>query len=247
MKGLFMTVNVGGMLVLIAGLYSDLDPLCSFIRYWNVNYNSIIFRIIRAIIAWIGMWQVVSSILLFLLGAMVLAVIVDSSLSTVLWKLSQIHVNDFYSNKTSMRLLQVIRNYQAIQIYVNISKPFYRTEAPILLFFGSLLAVLANFVSLKMYHILRFEIYIVAPLISCLVFAMMVTIMPQAGNIFEKCELVLRTTKGKIRSKYAQKILISLKCNGVDANFFVVKSSVRTKTVEMQFYYTVNALISVEV
>jgi len=142
--------------------------------------------------------------------------------------------------------LKTIKIYKMIQLYLNITEPIYSTVMPVMIFCGSLLVVVCNFSTVKFYGKVEFYLYICAPGWSIIEILIVLTLLPQANNIFEKCQAYRAALKFAMKSKMEKTVLKSLKPFGMSATFFTMKSSLRTKMVEYQMYYTMTLLISLK-
>jgi len=141
--------------------------------------------------------------------------------------------------------LKTIKIYKMIQLYLTISEPIYSSEIPVLIFGGSLLAILCNFGTIKLYGRVELPLYICQPSLSLFVVVLVLTLVPQANNVFEKCRAYRAILKFTVKSRIEKAVLKSLKPFGMHATFFTMKSRVRTKIVECQMYYTMTLLISI--
>jgi len=98
--------------------------------------------------------------------------------------------------------LKSIKIYKMCQLYLIIIKPFYDPELPIIIFCGSLQAVISNYGTIILYDkVLERPLYICFPCLSIIVIVLIATLLTQADNVFEKCQTYQEELKFTVKSK----------------------------------------------
>jgi len=136
--------------------------------------------------------------------------------------------------------------YWLIQLYLTVNERFFKPELPIIIFCGSLLAIVCNFATIKLYNKLDLPLYSCFPSFSIIVLVLVVTLVSQASNVYEKCRAYQSQLKYTVRTKIEKSVFRSLKPFGIRCPLFMCKSSVRTKIIEYQMNYSMTSLISIK-
>jgi len=125
------------------------------------------------------------------------------------------------------------------------SESFYATAIPMIIYCGSMLIVLSNYCTIRLYGIVNPALYSVFPILSVSVMVFNLTVVPEATkNIHEKSVELHRHVVKLAENKYGRCTVRSLRVFGLSATFFLMKNNLRRRIIEYQLYYTVNLLLS---
>jgi len=226
-------------------VYFELDALYPVIESLLPNKDFLVLKIaLRYFVFLLAGTEVFRTTITFVPAAIVMLITLNNSTSRMTQVARYAKRFSWKGFSLSPAAVKTIKIYKMIQVYLATIKPLYTYEVPVLTFCGSLLAVVCNFGTITMYDKVELPIYICGPSLSIIVIAMIVTLVPQAQNVFENCQAYQKELKFTVRSKVEKAVLRSLKPFGITCPFFMVKSCVRPKIVEYQLYYTMNLLIS---
>jgi len=248
--GLYTLVGIGMPLCAVVvnfGVYFQLDPFYPVIETLFPKKDLLILKTtIRYFVLFISTTEVFRAGIIFIPEAIMVVITLNSSTTKITQLAYQSKRMAWGGFSLSPVALKTIKIYKMIQLYLTIIKPFCTPELPILIFCGSLLAIVCNFATVKMYDKVELPVYICAPCFSIIVMVLVATLVPQASQVFEKCRAYKAALKFTVRSKTEKSIFRSLQLYGIKCPYFMCKSSVRTKIVEYQMNYTMTLLISVK-
>jgi len=98
-----------------------------------------------------------------------------------------------------------------------------------------------------MYDKVELPIYICVANFSVGVIVLVVTLLPQAQNVYENSRAYQAELKFTVKSKVEKTVIKALRPFGITCQFFMMKSTVRPKIIEYQLYYTMTLLISIKI
>jgi len=211
--------------------------------YENVRIVNIVLRYFALYIA--GK-EIFSTALTYLPMAIVLLMALNSS-TTGIAKIARNSKRFLWKGfSVSPAAMKTIKIYKMIQVYLMVIKSLYTYELPILIFCGSLLAVVSNFATLTMYDKVELPLYVCAPSLSIIVIVLIVTLVPQAHNVFENCQAYRKELKITVKSKIEKAVLRSLRPFGIHCQLFMMRASIRPQIIQYQTNYTMTLLISMK-
>jgi hypothetical protein len=134
--------------------------------------------------------------------------------------------------------------FRSYQVFVARVELIHFYETPILIFTASLLVVIYNYATIKLYAVLGIPLYFVAPLVSATINISEVYLVPEAVQVYEGSSNLRSWIKFLSRSKYERRKAASLRpvCINVGP-FCMIDKSVQRSIFSYQIIYTVNALL----
>jgi len=236
------------LLLVVFVVYFGLDALHPITESMLPNKDYFLLKVaLRYFVFLMAATEVFRTAITFLPAAIVMLLTLNNSSSRMAQVARHAKRFSWRGFSCSPSALKTIKIYKMIQVYLTVMKPLYTYLVPILIFCGSLLAVVCNFATIAMYDKLELPLYICTPIASIMVIVMIVTLVPQAQNVFENCRAYQKELRFTVRSKVEKAVLRSLRPFGINCQFFMMKSCIRPKIIEYQLYYTMTLLISIKV
>jgi len=190
---IILFIPSGGLLLFVSGIYMELEPaypyatmLVSFLPSIFRPLQSTIAILIRITHTWFQILEIINSILIYFMGALLMLVTLNASVKTLSTIVSKAETNDALGFVFFSKIIQL---YKMIQIYLQMHRPIYSAQIPTFIFCGSAIIVLANFATIKMYDLLGLPLYLVAPMTSFFVISCLLSLLPQAILVYSSsCE-----------------------------------------------------------
>jgi hypothetical protein len=225
-----------------------LYPLLAWLLPSSIVNNYGAFIIVRFILFTIVLVELFRCLTTYLLMALLMVVSVNDMSRRMAYMLSLtgITASRWRKLKTaSNKVIQGLKIFNHIQIYFAMIETLYFWELPSVLFFGSILIIFGNYATIKLHSLLEIPLILLPPTTSIGVFIMMISLVPETADVFERSVNFLRQLKASTRSPYGKKAAGALKPYGLKSGpFFMMKNSMRKKLIEVQLLYTINLLLS---
>ncbi|OXA54890.1 hypothetical protein Fcan01_10114 [Folsomia candida] len=234
-------------------LLSEMDPIFQFLQFTTQNWTSIAnfpvlkfltLTILRPILTLISMLQICRFFAIFFCGSAVGC----TSLVDNITQMDRIS-NRFWIQSYAR---EILRSHAAIQILLHWSSAVLNSLVAIFQFAG-FISVPFNYMTLKMYNLVPFRLYVAFPVVCILLpmshqilLPILISVYEGEVNLHKKWRRSLcfcGDTRYLMRRVKATKIL-RVYCGLSDFNFYFLKKSTKLKYQYTILSYTISALLS---
>jgi len=223
------------LLLVIFGVYFQLDALYPVIESLFPSGDFHILKIlVRCIVLYLAFIEVFRTVITFVSMSIVYPMALNNATTRITNAAQNAKRFSWKGFSLSPAVLKTIEIYKMIQIYLTVIKPLYNNELPILIFCGSVLAVVCNFGTLTLYDKVELPLYACFPCISIIVIVLVVFLVPQAQNVFENSQAYRKELKFRVKSKTERAVLRSLRAFCINCPFFKTKASIRPQMIQYQ-------------
>lgn len=239
--------------LLVFGLYFELDPLMMAYKYWIPFHFKWNFTL-RICLNCGRLLQLISFLLgchLFCKLAIIPTILVHGILGCI--ECIDARVADISNWKKGTENLQ---RHKSLEIILTLGDGAIRVGALGILAFLSVLAVMFNFVSLKLYGIIPMPMYLYFPSVAVAIPCALSFMLPMAINVYENDKKVhdkwkyycYQSTKVKFLKRQVDATKVIRIYAGIgNFTFFEVKKAVKPRYFYETMYYTITALLSIAV
>lgn len=256
--GLFLHISVIMIamypyLLLLFALIFDLDPLIMLHNYWlpshivdNVAFKVCFYvaRILQLIPIMIGCQFISRTICLF-------TVVVHTILSCIdFLDRSAAKISNFRNGT------EILLQHKILEIILKIADELMRCKIALFMWFGTLVSVLVNFVTLKLHHVIPLPMYLIFCTMSMLIPCVFAVMLPMTIDIFVNDTRVHDKMKYYCHQSWNIKLLsrqikgtkVLRAYSGLFSNtLYALKQHVKPRYFYETIYYTITALLSIPV
>lgn len=142
--------------------------------------------------------------------------------------------------------VKVIKVFKELQLWnIIYNQNLCYSVVPHLILFGMSIITLANYLTIRLPRKVPLMLYVIFPATSLTGLVFVMTIVPQATQVFEKSEIFLGCLTGKCFLKYERRLLYSLNKVGIRIGPFGTASKSLMLAIAWNIvYYTINLLIA---
>lgn len=161
------------------------------------------------------------------------------------------------STRRTTRIMEALQKFgdsktAGIQIHkeLRIWNRFYNLYyvyyvCPPLIWFGVSILVLTNYGTIKLFGKVHILVYVAFPIISAIASTFLVTVLPQAAEVYEVSSTYLNQLRGSCFTKYERKLFRSLKPIGIRcASFGMVTTDWMVAIIQSMVDNTINLLLT---